>query len=242
MEELDRSAARLLALVNRATASLQPGYQSDFPAHHQLAQRIARESIVLLKNEDDILPIAPDRPQKLLVVGTMAVAPVIQGSGCATTTPWILDRPLDEIVEIAGNSLLISYVAGTAADGARDEQSLKEAVSRAAQSDTVVLFVNDPVGQDGENGDRQNLCILPAHEELIDAIAAVQRNLVNPEEMNFADVGTGVMDWPLYWQAAVEAGAELMIAEHDAPSDWRRFARVSAKAMRRLGSFACAEP
>jgi len=56
----------------------------------------------------------------------------------------------------------------------------------------------------------------------------------NPEEMDFADVGAGIMDWPRYWQAAVEAGAELMVAEHDAPSDWRRFARVSAVAMRRL--------
>jgi sugar phosphate isomerase/epimerase len=56
----------------------------------------------------------------------------------------------------------------------------------------------------------------------------------NPEEMGFADVGAGVMDWPLYWRAAVQAGAELMVAEHDAPADWRRFARVSATAMRRF--------
>jgi len=58
------------------------------------------------------------------------------------------------------------------------------------------------------------------------------------DEMNFADLGEGVMDWQLYWQAAVDAGAELMIAEHDAPSDWRRFARVSGAAMRRFASLA----
>jgi sugar phosphate isomerase/epimerase len=58
------------------------------------------------------------------------------------------------------------------------------------------------------------------------------------DEMNFADLGEGVMDWRLYWQAAVDAGAELMIAEHDAPSDWRRFARVSVEAMRRFASVA----
>lgn len=54
------------------------------------------------------------------------------------------------------------------------------------------------------------------------------------DEMGFADVGEGTMNWPLYWRSAVEAGAGLMIAEHDQPSDWRRFARVSAEAMRRL--------
>jgi hypothetical protein len=38
-------------------------------------------------------------------------------------------------------------------------------------------------------------------------------------------------NWPRYWHAAVQAGAELMVAEHDAPSDWRRFARVNATTM-----------
>jgi len=177
-EALDAATARLLALVNKATANSKPGYKADFAAHHQLAQRIARESIVLLKNEDGILPIAPDRPRKLLVVGHMAVAPVIQGSGCATTTPWILDKPLDEMVEIAGSSLSIVYVAGTAPGGTRDELALTEAVTQAGQADTVVLFVSDPIGQDGENGDRRDLHILPAQEELIHKIASVQRNLV----------------------------------------------------------------
>jgi beta-glucosidase len=177
-DTLNESAARLLALVNKAVASRKPGYKADFAAHHQLAQQVARESIVLLKNEGGILPIAPERPQKLLIVGALAVAPVIQGCGCATTTPWMLDKPLDEIVEIAGNSLSISYAAGTKPDGARDEAGLESAVLQAARSDTVVLFVSSPIGEDGENGDRPNLRILPAHEELIDRIAAVQPNLV----------------------------------------------------------------
>ncbi len=191
METLDRSVARLLGLVNKAIANRKPGHKADFAAHHQLAQQIARESIVLLKNGDDILPIVPDRPKKLLVLGTIAVTPVIQGSGCATTTPWMLDKPLDEMVEIAGNSLSITYAPGTAADGARDERALHDAVAQAAESDTVVAFVSNPVGRDGENGDRRNLCILPAHEELIDRIAAVQRNLV----VVVANSDSVVMPW-----------------------------------------------
>lgn len=178
VEALDRSTARLLALVKKAVAGRKAASKADYAAHHQLAQRIARESIVLLKNEDGVLPISPHRPQKILVVGTAAASPVIQGSGCATTTPWLLDRPLDEIVEVAGNSLSITYAIGTAADGTRDEAALQEAIAAAADSDTVVLFVSDPIGQDGENGDRANLSILPAYEELIDRISSVQRNLI----------------------------------------------------------------
>ena len=188
---LNRSAARLLTLVNKATANRKPGHKADFAAHHQLAQQIARESIVLLKNEGGILPIPPDRPQKLLIVGATAVAPVIQGCGCATTTPWMLDKPLDEIVEIAGNSLSIAYATGTTADGTRAEPALESAVTQAAQSDTVVLFVSNPIGEDGENGDRPNLSILSAHEELIDRIAAVQPNLV----VVVANSDSVVMPW-----------------------------------------------
>jgi sugar phosphate isomerase/epimerase len=56
----------------------------------------------------------------------------------------------------------------------------------------------------------------------------------NLDQMGFADVGEGIMDWPLYLRAAAEAGVDLMIVEHDQPADWRRFARISAEAMRRF--------
>jgi sugar phosphate isomerase/epimerase len=58
----------------------------------------------------------------------------------------------------------------------------------------------------------------------------------NADEMGFADVGQGTMDWQMLWDACVAAGAQLMIAEHDKPSDWRRFARRSVEGMRRIGN------
>lgn len=55
-----------------------------------------------------------------------------------------------------------------------------------------------------------------------------------PEQMGFADVGSGVMDWPALWQVLNELHVPLRIAEHDQPVDWRRFARVSAETIKRL--------
>ena len=52
------------------------------------------------------------------------------------------------------------------------------------------------------------------------------------DEDGWADVGAGVMPWARLWPQCVAAGAEIMIAEHDNPSDFERFARVSAAAMR----------
>lgn len=178
LKVLDRSVTRVLELVGKGAANRKPGYQADFKAHQHLAQRIARESLVLLENEDDILPIPLGRPKKVLVLGTAAVTPVIQGSGCATTTPWMLDKPLDEIVEIAGSELQISYSHGTAMDGSRDEQALEDAAAEAARADIAVIFVSTPIGEDGENGDRQDLFIMPAHEELIERVTAKQKHVV----------------------------------------------------------------
>ena len=52
------------------------------------------------------------------------------------------------------------------------------------------------------------------------------------DEDGWADVGTGTLPWSELWRQCVAAGAEMMIAEHDNPSDFDRFARVSAAAMR----------
>lgn len=56
------------------------------------------------------------------------------------------------------------------------------------------------------------------------------------DEKGFADLGHGTMDWPRLWEASVNAGAQLMIVEHDQPSDWTRFARRSLETMKRIGA------
>jgi sugar phosphate isomerase/epimerase len=56
------------------------------------------------------------------------------------------------------------------------------------------------------------------------------------DEDGWTDVGTGVMPWPKLWAQCVAAGAEIMVAEHDNPSDFVRFARVSADSMRRFAA------
>lgn len=78
-------------------------------------------------------------------------------------------------------------------------------------------------------------------------IAAVHVKDVAPrgsrtDEDGWADIGTGIVPWPKLWKAAVAAGASLMIAEHDTPSDFDRFARRSIDAMRAFAEMAKAEP
>jgi len=177
-EVLDHACLRMLQLIAKVHAGQRPGTVADFSTHHRLARQIAAESLVLLKNEGRLLPLDGQGPGRLAIIGKPACQPVIQGSGCATTQPWQLDSPLDEIVKLAGNALHIDYAVGAPDDEQDDEAALQQACALAATADAAVVFVSTPIGMDGENGDRQHLGLLPSHERLISRLAAVQPRLV----------------------------------------------------------------
>jgi len=191
MQVVDDACLRMLSLLDKVQRNRRADTQADFPAHHQLSQRLAAESIVLLKNDDALLPLSGKKVSSIGVMGKPAQEPVIQGSGCATTVPWLLDRPLDEIFDLAGENVAVRWAIGTPDDGQDDEQALAEAVTLAQNVDVAVLFVSTAVGEDGENGDRKDLAILPTHEQLIREVSAVQPNVV----VVLANSDAVVMPW-----------------------------------------------
>ena len=191
MDVVDRACHRMLTLLDKVQRHRRPDAQADFPAHHALSQRLAAESIVLLKNDDDLLPLRPEKTRRIAVLGKPAQEPVIQGSGCATTVPYLLDRPLDEIFDLAGDDFSVSWAEGSPDDLRHDEQALAQARAVAQDADVAVIFVSTAVGEDGENGDRQDLNILAVHERLIREVAAVQPNVV----VVLANSDAVVMPW-----------------------------------------------
>lgn len=191
MAVVDRACRRMLALLDKVHRHRRPDTRADFLAHHALSQRLAAESIVLLKNDGDLLPLRPETTRRIAVLGKPAQEPVIQGSGCATTVPWLLDRPLDEIFDVAGGEFDVRWAIGTPDDLHCDPQALAEARSVAQGADVAIIFVSTGVGEDGENGDRQDLNILATHERLIREVAAVQPNVV----VVLANSDAVVMPW-----------------------------------------------
>lgn len=199
-EVLDSACLRMLTLIDKVQQHRRPGTQADYSQHHQLAQQLAAESIVLLKNEDNILPLKTGKKTTIAVLGKPAQEPVIQGSGCATTVPYRLDRPLDEIFEVAGDDFNIDYAIGTPEDNRIDPQAQAHAVEVARNADIAVIFVSTAIGEDGENGDRKDLNILPSHEALIRAVAQQQPNLV----VVLANSDAVVMPWLADCKALLE--------------------------------------
>jgi beta-glucosidase len=113
--------------------------------------------------------------------------------------PYLLDRPLDEIFDLAGDDFSVSWAIGAPDDLRSDEQALAaRAVAQAA--DVAIIFVSTAVGEDGENGDRQDLNILAVHEQLIREVATVQPNIV----VVLANSDAVVMPWLSECKALLE--------------------------------------
>ncbi len=139
-----------------------------------LNRRIAAESIVLLKNDGGLLPLIP--AQRVCLIGPFGMQPIIQGGGSSRVNPsGGVDVPLEEMRVFDPP---VTYAQGFRTDGARDEALLKEAVVAASKSDVAVIIVGLPEGAQSEGVDRPDLALPAVQNALVDAVSAVQSNVV----------------------------------------------------------------
>jgi len=172
-KQLDRSVGRILKLVERVTGKKDMDSSPDSD-YHALARKAAAESIVLLKNENAILPLGQESIASIAVIGRFAKKPRIQGAGSAKVTPTRVDIPWDEIKNLAGDAMTMNYAEGYPEDDSINDELIKESVSLAMNSDVAVLFVGQPEYAESEMHDLQGID-LPEHQvKLILAVAAVQ--------------------------------------------------------------------
>jgi beta-glucosidase len=175
---VDQSCLRVLQYVRKAKAGERRNYVCDFEANHQLARRLAAESLVLLKNDDDALPLEPKRDKRVLLVGPGAVTPIIQGSGSATTRPTQVDCPLEEIRTILGEEVTLDHCTGVTETAGVQERLRTEAVELARKADIVIVFANPDVNADGEGSDRKDLRLASGQDELISALGRTSARIV----------------------------------------------------------------
>ncbi|HQM96113.1 MAG TPA: glycoside hydrolase family 3 C-terminal domain-containing protein, partial [Clostridia bacterium] len=168
---LDKSAARLVAL---ALAGKEPGKEScDMDMHNELARRIARESAVLLKN-DQILPIKKNA--KVAVIGEFAKNPRYQGAGSSHVNSY---KVTSVIEEFESKGINFEYAQGyDAKSDMPDMQLITEAVKAAKQSDVAILFVGLPDAYESEGYDRTHMDLPPSHTMLIESICNANKSAV----------------------------------------------------------------
>lgn len=158
---VDDKVRRLLLTLERVGAfdrpELPPEQAIDRPEHRQLAREAAVEAIVLLKNENETLPLQPDRLRRVAVIGENALRPQIQGGGSSGVTPHYLISPLDSIAARLPEAVEVGYALGCPAH--KRVPLLDAAWVTAAGSDSRGLYA--------EYFGNRELSGEPVHREII---------------------------------------------------------------------------
>ncbi len=171
-EVLDEVVQRMTRLAARVDRS--PADPVDPAAHHRLAQRAAAESIVLLKNADQALPLDA-ATDSVLVVGELARTPRIQGGGSSRVVPTQVDTTWQALQERFGSR--VTFAAGfTESDG--DAHLAAEAVAKARLAQVTVVFLGLPSAAESEGFDRTDIDLPAAQTELLAELAQTGTTVV----------------------------------------------------------------
>lgn len=181
--DLDASTARVLALAARAPA--EPGPAVDHEAQHDIALQAARESLVLLKNEAQALPLGPeDPPAQVAVIGALAETPRYQGAGSSQVNATWVETPLAALRELAPQGVSVGYAAGYRLDegagnaGSDDTALTDEAVAAARAAEAVVVVLGLTAAEESEGFDRTHLDLPADQLAVLRAVAAVSDRVV----------------------------------------------------------------
>ncbi len=196
-KELDEKARRVLRLMYRTVMDNNRPYGSlCSPEHSEAARHIGEEGIVLLANRGNVLPMKLDGRKKVAVIGENAIKMMTVGGGSSSLKARYEISPLDGLRKrLAGKADVVyarGYVGDTTgeyngvttgqnlADDRTPEQLIAEAVDVAKDADYVIFVggLNKDNHQDCEDSDRAGLELPYNQDAVIEALAAVNPNLV----------------------------------------------------------------
>ena len=197
-KELDEKVRRILRLFYRTTMKREKpfGFLCS-ESHYDAALKIAQEGIVLLKNERNVLPLDLSKSKRILVVGENAIKMMTVGGGSSSLKVQKEILPLDGLAaQCAKFGVQCDYARGYVGDTVQSyngvtvgrsiaetrssEELLAEAVEKAKGADYVIVFggLNKSNYQDCEGHDRQQYGLPYAQDQLLEALAKVNKNLV----------------------------------------------------------------
>ena len=177
---LDGAVERVLRLVLRPVPKAAEPY--DRAALHDIAREVAAAGTVLLKNENNVLPLTKEKYKKICVVGEYAVSPLVQGQGSAEVyqAESHIDSPLEELKKRLPDCE-IEYIQAYR-KGEFSPVMLWPGVwefrRNVAKADAVVIFAGAMESEDTENFDRRSLLMNPNFEMFIEGACKVNRNVI----------------------------------------------------------------
>lgn len=211
---LNRAVGRILDLILKAAETLKEDYSYDPAAHHALARQVAASGAVLLRNENQTLPLAPGTT--IALIGDFAKNPRFQGAGSSLINPTWIDTLYDEMLKLGGKEN-IRYAQGYTSDyNAVDQVLINEAVHTAQGADVVVIHAGLPDNFEVEGLDRSHLRLPESHNQLIEALVEAHPNVVvvlsngSPVAMPWAKKVQAILEGYLGGQAGSGGLADIL--------------------------------
>ncbi len=207
---LDTAVERILNIVFRYEENRNKDAVFDKDRDHEMARRVAEETIVLLKN-DGILPLSEQ--DEVAFIGKYAKKPRYQGGGSSHINSHKITSAMD-IVEGMAN---VTYAQGfDDKEDKTDDKLLAEAVEAAKKAKAAVIFAGLPDSFESEGFDRAHMRMPDCQNELISRVAAVQPNTVvvlhngSPVEMPWVNEVKGIVEAYLGGQAVGGAVCDIL--------------------------------
>ncbi len=192
VRDLDARVSEIIELVRRVSRE-KVAVAVDVDRHHALARRAAAQSMIVLRNEDALLPLAA--ATRVALIGDFAQNPRFQGAGSslvnATRVPTLVDAVGDSSLELVG------VAAGFDRDGRADADLFDAAVGLAADADVAIVMIGLPESAESEGLDRSTLALPDVQIRLLEAVCAA-----NPRTVAVLSAG-GVVEMP--WRTAPSA-------------------------------------
>lgn len=210
--DLDKVVSRVLRYINECLDKKQENYDCDYEAHHELARKVGTKSAVLLKNDDEILPVKSN--ERIALIGELAETSRYQGSGSSRINCRKLVSVRDAFEKNGAN---YEYAKGYTLKGdGRNKKLLRQAVEVAKNKDKVVLVIGLTDVYESEGFDRSHLSIPAGHIELLNAVAEVNKNVVvileggAPVEMPWRIKAKAILNTYLLGEAVGESTYDLV--------------------------------
>ncbi len=209
LNKVDRYTG-FMAKLNGAAPVQKEKPVFDYVADHKEARKIAREGMVLLKN-DGALPL--DKDKRILFIGEFAKTPRYQGGGSSHINPTRVISALSA----STRHTLVEYTKGfSSTKDIVEDDLIEDAVNKAADADVAVIFAGLPDSFESEGYDREHMRLPQCQNRLIREVAKVQPNTVvvlhngSPVSMPWIGNVNAVLEAYLAGEASGEAVVDIL--------------------------------
>lgn len=212
---LDERVDKLIDIILKGADNKKPGYKFDVKAHNLLSRQIAEQSMVLLKNDGNILPLKRVEGEYVAVIGAFADNPRYQGAGSSIINPTMIDSGRRAF---NNSPISVKFADGYDRSGKRKNEDayITEACNLAKNASKAVVFIGLTDDYESEGFDRSTMKLPDGHNRLVEAVSRVNDNVIvvleggSPVKMPWADDVKAILNAYLGGQSVAPAIVDVL--------------------------------